>query len=57
MREDVRGLGKPLDAPKDPSADLGNFSPLFGTSQPSIQDLVVTSPVRPSACCKFSWTL
>ena len=33
MREDVRGVGKPLDAPKDPSADLGNFSSLFGTSQ------------------------
>ena len=32
MREDVRGVGKPLDAPKDPSADLGNFSSLFGTS-------------------------
>ena len=24
MREDVRGVGKPLDAPKDPSADLSN---------------------------------
>ena len=33
MREDARGVGKPLDAPKDPSADLGNFLPLFGTSQ------------------------
>ena len=33
MREDVRGVGKPLDTPKDPSADLGNFLPLFGTSQ------------------------
>ena len=32
MREDVRGVGKPLDAPKDPSADLGNLLPLFGTS-------------------------
>ena len=33
MREDVRRVGKPLDALKDTSADLGNFLPLFGTSQ------------------------
>ena len=32
MREDVRWVGNPLDVPKDPSADLGNFSALFGMS-------------------------
>ena len=41
MREDVRGVGKPLDAPKDPSANLGNFSPLFGTSQSRTVNAVV----------------
>ena len=38
MREDVRGVGNPLNVPKDPSADLGNFSSLFGTSQRIKQD-------------------
>ena len=33
MKGDVRGVRNPLDAPKDQSADLGNFSSLFGTSQ------------------------
>ena len=33
MRGDVRGVGNPLDASKVPSADLGNFSALFGMSQ------------------------
>ena len=30
----VTGVGNPLDAPKDPSTDLGNLSALFGASQP-----------------------
>ena len=46
MREDVRGVGKPLDAPKDPSAYLGNFSSLFGTSQPL--------PLLPDLCMQRS---
>ena len=46
MREDARGVGKPLDAPKDPSADLGNFLPLFGTSQPL--------PLLPDLCMQRS---
>ena len=45
MREDVRGVGKPLDTPKDPSADLGNFLPLFGTSQLGIHLLKVNTMI------------
>ena len=35
MRGDITGVGNPLDASKDPLADLGNLSALFGTSQNS----------------------
>ena len=34
MRGDVTGVGNPLDASQDPSADLRNLSALFGASQP-----------------------
>ena len=37
MRGDITGVGNPLDASKDPSADLGNLSALFGASQIQIQ--------------------
>ena len=32
LREDVTGVGNPLDALKDPSADLENLSADFGAS-------------------------
>ena len=32
LRGDVTGVGNPLDASKDPSADLGNLSASFGAS-------------------------
>ena len=34
LRGDVRGVGNPLDALKDPSDDLGNRLADFGASQP-----------------------
>ena len=34
LRGDVTGVGNPLNASKDPSADLGNISASFGASQP-----------------------
>ena len=47
MRGDVRGVGNPLDAPKDLSADKCNLSALFETSQMVIVCLIYYLPQLP----------
>ena len=46
MRGDVTGVGNPMDASKDPLADLGNLSALFGTSQPGTSVYVTTCEIQ-----------